>query len=124
MLDFAQKRKLRGLAYHRVTLVFLGIIVIFFARATWSAMGKERDSRELRDIAQSQTSELSARNGELSEHLLRLETPQGVEAEIRSKFNVAKVSENVVVILEEEATSTVATPPTSLWQRFLHFLGR
>jgi hypothetical protein len=50
------------------------------------------------------------------------QTPQGVEAEIRDKFNVAKPDENVAVVLEStDAATTTSTTAVSFWQKILDF---
>ena len=80
MLDFQQKRKLRALAYSRVTLVVLGILVIFSLRSVWLVYQKQRESEVLRDQVSAEVAELTDRQNELNTDTVRLQTPQGVDA--------------------------------------------
>lgn len=63
--------------------------------------------------------ELEQRDRELELKIKKLSTESGLEEEIRSKFNVAKDSENIVIIVREEdsGTTTEVTKP-SLWSKF------
>ncbi len=120
MLDFQQKRKVRSVAYSRVTLVILGVLVLLSIRSVWMVYQKQRESEGLERLAQGQVSELTARKGELEAEVARLQTSQGVDAEIRSKFNVAKPDENMVIVVDDSSSTTQATTTQkSLWQKFL-----
>ncbi len=119
MLDFQQKRKLRNVAYGRVTLCVLAILVLFSFRSVWLVYQKQRESEGLKSLALAQVSQLSTRQREMDSEIAKLQTPQGVDEEIRDKFNVAKPGENMVVIVDDQSSSTGTTTPKSLWQKFL-----
>jgi len=116
MLDIQQKRKVRSVAYHPVTLVLLGILVVFFAHSTWAVWQKKRDSAELKNISAASLSDLEARDTELRANIANLQTDNGVEAEIRSKFNVAKPGENMVVVVDNSSTTLQTATSTGFWQ--------
>ena len=116
MLDIQQKRKARSIAYHPVTLVILGILVLIFAHSTWEVYQKKRDSEELRNISAGNLSDLQARDAELKANIANLETQNGVEEEIRSKFNVAKPGENMVVVVDNNSPTTSMATSTGFWQ--------
>ncbi len=123
MLDFQQKRKMRSLAYHNITLILLAILVLFAVHSVWSVYQKQSESELLKHQALDQVALLSAREAELHSSIDRLGTDQGVEAEIRSKFSVVKGDETMVVLVDDQGSSTQATTtPKSLWQKFLHLL--
>ncbi len=122
MLDFHQKRKLRGVLYHRVTLVVLGILVLILIHSTWTVYKKKEESEQLKIIAQNRVDELNDRDTDLKSKIDKLATPSGIEEEIRSKFSVAKENENVVVIVPDEAKEATTTVKTeSFWQKILNF---
>lgn len=124
MLDFQQKRKLRGVLYNRVTLIILAIFVLISLRSVWVVYGKQRESDELRNNAADRVTALSQREAELQGQLSRLQTEQGIEAEIRSKFSVAKHNENVVVIVDDAASTSTTTPHGGLWQKIIDFFTK
>ncbi len=111
MLDFQQKRKLRSIAYSWVTVCILCIVSILALRSVWVVYTKYRESNTLRMQSYARLQELESRERELSDRIQRLDTDQGVEAEIRSKFDVAKKGEQVIVIVDD--TVSTSTPPAS-----------
>ena len=119
MLDSQQKRKVNQVLYHKVTLIILFIVVIFVIHSTWVVYQKKLESEELRDISLRYKNVLEERDRELGLQMDRLETEAGKEAEIRSKFSVAKDRENIVVIVDDSSTIKPTLPPRSLWQKFL-----
>ena len=100
MLDFHEKRRFKRLLYSKVTLVILGFIVIWLAFAVWSMYKKERDTR-LRRIEQKEVlNELEGREESLREEIERLSTERGIEQEVRSKFEVGKDGEEMIIIVD------------------------
>ena len=100
MFDFHTKRKARNAIYSKPVLLFLGIVVIGFMYSVYGAFEKERETRSVRDQRAAVLSELHVREAALQGELDRLSTEKGLEAEIRSKFEVAKEGEEVIVIVE------------------------
>ncbi|MCX6701984.1 MAG: septum formation initiator family protein, partial [Candidatus Zambryskibacteria bacterium] len=111
MLDFQQKRKIRSVAYNRITLFILFILILIIGRSTWMVYRKERTSQDMKNVSLQNVEELRLRNDELTAKIARLETTPGVEEEIRSKFNVVKSEENMVVIVENEKDKVSTTSP-------------
>ena len=67
---------------------------------------------------------LAQKDQELDKDIGDLQTKEGVEKEIRSKFGVAKFDESVVVIVSDninEYNSGSKSP--SFWQKFKDFFG-
>lgn len=122
MLDFGQKRKVRKLFYNRITLVALALLVILAVRSAWGVYQKKQESERMMLEAKEQLDVLKRREAELASRIERIKTPEGVEAEIRSKFNVARDDENVVVILDV-ATTTPPPPPKNWWGKMKEFFG-
>lgn len=109
MLDIQQKRKFRNIIYHKATLVVLALLVLLALHSTWRVYMKKRESVTMREVSAQRLAELENRNAELDAKINKLGTVSGVEEEIRSKYSVAKESENMVIIVREEgeATTTV-----------------
>ncbi len=120
MLDIQQKRKLRFFMYHKFTLGALFLLVLVFVHSTWVVYKKKTESESLMNISKQRVSTLRNRESDLNEKISRLDTEEGIEEEIRSKFTVTKDSENMVVIVPntDEATATVQKS-TSLWSKFI-----
>jgi len=107
--------------YHHATLFILGFLVVYSLYSTFEVWQKKEESEEFRNVSERKLSELQSRYDGLEKDLERLETPEGVEEEIRSKFSVAKAGENVVVIVNDVAVDgSSSTKKVSLWQKFLN----
>jgi cell division protein FtsB len=82
---------------------------------------KELLSRGNLDTIEKQYNNLKSREKMLSLEIDKLKTDEGVEAEIRSKFDVKRPGEQTVVIINEnsptQTTSTMSN--TNVWQEFL-----
>ena len=100
MFDFYEKRKLRNIVYSKPALVILTIIMIAFIYSVYGALEKERETRLVRDQRAEVLDELYDRDELLQSEIDRLNTSKGLESEIRSKFEVAKDGEEVIVIVE------------------------
>ena len=120
MLDSQKKRRINQFLYHKVTLVILFILVIIILRSTWTVYQKKVESENIKNISLNYERGLQARSDELQAQMDSLQTEAGQEAEIRSKFSVAKENENVVVVVDEATTAKSTTTPVSLWQKFIN----
>jgi len=109
MFDFHEKRKLKQFLYSKVTLVVLAIVVLLLLNSVWNIFLKERVTNTTRKKLEREFVELQEREALLREEIERLSTPRGVEEEIRSKFEVAKEGEEIMVIVDpgrEDNTNT------------------
>jgi hypothetical protein len=122
MLDFHQKRKIRGIMYHKVTLTFFFILVLIAAHSTWDAYLKKSESEKLKNMSFENVQKLKIRDGQLKENIEKLSTEYGIEEEIRSKFSVAKDNEAMVVVVEKTDFSASTTENSStFWQKIANF---
>lgn len=122
MLDFQQKRKVKSFLYNRVTAGILLVIVLLVARSTWSVYQKQMESESLRKLSEKKVLELELRNKEINDKIQALDTAPGLEREIRSKFNVVKEKENMVVILDDTNSNNYnSTTTKSFWQKVKNF---
>ena len=122
MLDFHQKRKIRSVAYNRITLVVLGILVLIVLHSTWSVYQKERESGQMKDIAKNNLVELQSRDSDLKAKINNIDTTAGVEEKIRSKFTVAKYGENMVVVVpDNNSNASTTTSSIGFWQKIWGF---
>ncbi len=125
MLNFQQKRKVRSIFYHRVTLIIFGIIVLFAIHSTWVVYKKKSNTEQMKEISATRVADLQARNTELQSQIDSLQTNSGIEAEIRSKFTVAKPDEHmVVVVLGQPPASTTPSVDDGFWQGLKTLFGK
>ncbi len=124
MLDFHQKRKVRGVIYNRITIGLLLLVVLFVARSAWVVYRKKVESEEMKDISFKNVEALRQRSIEIQYKIDRLATTQGIEEEVRSKFSVAKPDENMVVIVREESSTSETVKKSGFWQTVWGFFTK
>jgi cell division protein FtsB len=124
MLDFQQKWKAKTFLYSRGVRIFLVVIALYSLYSTYTVYKKKQESAQDVIKAEQQLIALSAKNTVLLEDIDRLQTEEGLEAEIRSKYSVAKGSEHVVVLVEEERVAASTTiEKKSRWAKIKGFFG-
>jgi cell division protein FtsB len=124
MHEFQEKKKIRNILYSKVTLVALIVILVFIARAAFSVYHKQKVSGENLAKAKEEVAELEKREEMLNSEIERLKTEKGTEEEIRKKFMVGKIGEQVIVIVddkkENKGGSAGGDEKESVWSRFLN----
>ena len=127
MREFQEKKKIKRRIYSKTTVIILIIVLLLFAQGTWRIYLKEKESRQNLERVESQLSTLTERKDTLTAQIERLNTEQGKEDEIRSKFQVSKPGEQVLVIVDKDSTPTT-TPKvgvwSSIWSKILGIFGK
>ncbi len=102
-------------------IIMLGIAVAF-AFAVYDRYVVEREMAMRRERSESELRRENDRLAELSQEVERLNSDQGIEAEIRKNFDVAKEGETVVILVDDDDRDIEPIPPPppkgSLWSRF------
>jgi len=117
MRDLEVKRKS---IYLKLVLATLLIIVALSIKAMWGSYQKYSESKATIDNLRAQYEKAESEKERLGSEIARLETKEGVEAEIRGKFSVVKPGEEVLVIVDDgKATETAETEEEkNVWQKF------
>lgn len=102
MLDFKKKRTARKIIRSRIVMGILLLAVVFLGNATWNAHQGYKKAKEKEEHAARQLTELTKRKEGIEKDLNRLQTAQGVEAELRQRYNVGKEGEEVIVVVSED----------------------
>lgn len=111
MREFQRKRKIRRFLYSRFTRLLLLVVLALLVQALWGAYGRERENKTNLLRAREELAALQARAESLEEKLIRLKSPEGVEAEIREQFQVAKPGEKMVVVVPGTSGGEVVSEP-------------
>lgn len=119
MLEFREKRKLKQILYSKLTLVVLFIIVLYLASTVLSVYQKEKSTRVAKERQEREYEELSERESVLRIEIERLSSNRGIEEEIRSKFEVGREGERIIII-----TNPVDTTETENRNKTRGFLGK
>ena len=103
MKNFQQKRGFKNIIHSRPVLIFLGVLLLFFAWGVIGFMNKMYVTMENKEIAQKKVATLEAEKEKLSSSIARLKTQEGVEESIRDKFGLAKDGEGLIVVVEDKS---------------------
>jgi cell division protein FtsB len=101
MLDFHEKRKIRSYIYSPVVVIVLVILSVILSVSVFERFKVEREMAERRAETEERLEELRLRAAALEGKVEHLENDRGIEEEIRTRFDVAKEGEQVVIIVDE-----------------------
>lgn len=87
--------------YSKPVIIILFVLIILFAKGTWSIYQKESESRKNANLVKAELSELIQRKEALERQSAKLSTLEGREEVIREKYQVSKEGEKVLVIVEK-----------------------
>lgn len=104
MYEFRQKKRLGRFLYSNMILAVLFIVLILIGKGVWNIYVKERSAMADRVDAERQIATLKERHTFLENEVNRLKTQNGIEREIREKFNVKKSEEEVAIIIDATTT--------------------
>lgn len=102
MYELRQKKKRPPFLYSPVAIGLLIIVLLAMGRATWNVYGKQSESAEKRRQAETELNALKERQKVLTAELERLKTQEGIEAEIRENYSLAKQGEGLAIIITDE----------------------
>ena len=123
MLDFQQKKKMRRMVYSKVSVVVLLLVTLLLLKGGVSMYQKEKQSRQNMIEVEKKLANAKLRQAELENNLNRLNSPDGVENEIRTKYNVKKAGEEVVLVVESQATSTTTVREKGFWSKISDWIS-
>lgn len=111
--------------YSRPVLIGLALVLGFVGFGTFRVYLKSRTAIAKNNEVKQELAVLEQRKKEMEERIARLETPAGLEEELRKKFNVSKPNENVLVIVDqnqeedkiEEKENTVSVFLSGIWEK-------
>ena len=107
MLQFYQKRSLRGWLHSPFSLGILGLIILFMISVVYQRYTIASEMAVRQTEVEKHLNDLEARRAELETKVEYLSNERGIEAEMRRNFDVARPGEQVVIILDEEKKNDV-----------------
>ncbi|MDB5204892.1 MAG: protein of unknown function with transrane region [Candidatus Taylorbacteria bacterium] len=121
MRKFEAQKQIKSRVYSRGVLIALLIVIIFTAKGVFNIYLRNKESATARDETAMKLKDLNDRKDLLNTEISKLNQDDGVDQEIREKFNVIKPGENVVIIVPEEVATTTEEKPSAL-SKFWHWL--
>lgn len=124
------RRNKRGYRWQRffyspLAIVLCAVLTFLLLRSVWQVRLKQELVVSEKEAVESELKQLEERKKTLEANLQFLSTARSVEAEIRSKFFVAKEGEKVIAVMPaKQATSGPATSTASWLQRWEDFWAK
>jgi cell division protein FtsB len=109
MFDFHEKRKIQRYLFSKP---LIGIIFVIAGLLSFSVYDRYVVSKEMQmklDEKYAELKKLEVRAESLSEKVKYLSDERGIEEELRSRFDVAKEGEQVVVLLDSKRDQKVVS---------------
>lgn len=125
MREFKQRRKFKKKLYSKFVIFLLVLVIILLAKGTWGIFQKSRESDKRLEISQERLIELKKRQSAVVSRIEILKTSTGVEEEIRTKYDVAKEGEHVIIIVQDDDSVEEAEEPKGLkglWHKITSIL--
>ena len=124
MRKFERKQKIakiKNIVFSVPFIIILGVVCSLTINATWDIYKKARDTKKNMAAVTKTYNELKIRELELTAKTKFLETPLGVETEIREKFGLVKEKEEMIVIVdppkEEKKNDLENADNKTLWEK-------
>jgi len=111
----SRKKKFKSKIYSMPVLILLVIIFALLINSVVNVYRKEKDSEKYVSESQRELAVLLTREKFLESKIDSLNTVEGREIEIREKFNVVKDGEKVIIIIEDENSTSLDSVDNRNW---------
>jgi cell division protein FtsB len=123
MFDFHEKRKIRRVMYSKPLIGFMVLLTLVMLRSVYERYTVEQEMEAKLEARAHELETLRSRAALLEGKVEHLKNERGIEEELRSRFDVVKEGEQVVIIVDDtEATEAeggdAATPEESVSESF------
>ena len=119
----ARQKLWHRIAFSWITIALLFIFVVVLARGVLYMYKKNSQTVVQVTRVQKELQKLEAREASLRKDLEHIKTSQGIEEELRKKFDVARDGEHLLVIFDKEVEPEDAQKATSWTQKIRSFFN-
>ncbi len=123
LLDYKEKRFVKKVIYSRITIFVVALLLIFVLKGTWNVYKEAKITQKNKEIVELKLNELKKRSNLIQSQVSDLSTSEGKEKEIRSKFQVAKKGEKMIMIIGKKDDYSKVKLRESFWYKLKHFFG-
>ncbi len=100
MFDFHEKRKIRRVIYSRYFIGFIFLVTLVIGRSVYERFSVEREMAQKLEDHKENLEAIKARAALLETKVNHLKNERGIEEELRTRFDVARDGEQVVILLD------------------------
>jgi cell division protein FtsB len=102
MREFQERRLLRKIFLSRISFFLFLAFFIFLSFSIKESYNKKRQAALKNQEIVDEIGELENRKSDLEANIRNLQTPEGIEEELRQRFQIKKPDEEFLVILDDE----------------------
>jgi len=100
--------------FFRIVLWGVILLLVFFlyvlGSTTWRVFTKGQEAEELREGAEQNVTELHERKVAIEEALRKLDTPRGIEEEVRKRYELGLPGEEQIVLVAPKPAEEAKSP--------------
>ncbi len=128
-MKYGNRSRWKKIVGSPITLVVVVMLLLFLAKGNWNLYKKTEVSAARLTQARLELDTLKDREQVIAGKVQKLSTPEGIEAEIRTKFHGVKAGESVAVIIDDEQSASaksafdMATSTLGWWGRLMRKVG-
>ena len=100
MVDFYSQKKTKRVLFSPWFLTALGVVSLLFLYSAFGTLQKSRETAKNKKLAQEQLISLKEEELRLRSDIEALKTNDGMEKVVRSRFNVVKDGEGVILVVD------------------------
>ncbi len=123
MINLQERRYRRHILQSPFLAVFLLVITLLLTKSVYSIYKKNQVANINRMESQRKLDLLVEKEKRLQAEIAKLKTTRGIEEELRSKFQVTKEGEEVLVVVDDPAVidnlDQVSVEGAGLWSKFI-----
>lgn len=103
MVDFQRHKNNRNNIWHSPIILFLMLVIVFvFTYKMIDIVGKVRETSKRKNLMSNKVEELKIKEELLNKKIEKLSTEEGIEEEIREKYQLVKKGEKLVIIVDKD----------------------
>lgn len=117
--------KRRGGDQYKKLALFTGlfILLILLGNSTRRVYNKKEEAGLALVRMEQEIGDLEERESELRSEQAKLKTDEGIDFELRKKFNIAREGEGVAIIVDESPGQDEQSDSATRWQKIKSFFG-
>ena len=100
-MDLQERRKIKKILHSNTALAILAVLFVILSISVIKMYSRNRIASAKYNEVRQQLEDLQARKAQLESDIARFKSGEGMDEEIRKKFNVAKPGEHILVIVDK-----------------------
>jgi len=100
-MDLQERRKIKKILHSNAALATLAVLFAVLSVSVFKMYSRNKIASAKYNEVRRQLEDLQARKAQLESDIARFKSGEGMDEEIRKKFNVAKPGEHILVIVDK-----------------------